>query len=89
LTQERRLPAGRQDAGAPLLQQRDNPHPGTISNTTTVSATLTDSNPANNSSSVSVTVRPATDIPTLGEKMLMLLATMFAALGAWFAGKKC
>jgi uncharacterized repeat protein (TIGR01451 family) len=69
------------------LQIRPN-NPGVVSNTATVSAPETDSNPANNSSTATVTVRPAADIPTLSEKMLMLLAAMFAAIGAWFAGKK-
>ena len=69
------------------LQIRPN-NPGVVSNTATVSTTVTDSNPANNTSTATVTVRPAADIPTLSEKMLMLLAAMFAAIGAWFAGKK-
>jgi uncharacterized repeat protein (TIGR01451 family) len=69
------------------LQIRPN-NPGVVSNTAAVSAPETDSNPANNSSTVTVTVGAAADIPTLSEKMLMLLAAMFAAIGAWFAGKK-
>ena len=59
---------------------------GMVSNTATVSSALeTDSNPANNSSTSIITVGPASQIPTLSEKMLMLLAAMFAAIGAWFA----
>jgi uncharacterized repeat protein (TIGR01451 family) len=62
---------------------------GPASNTATVSAApQPDPNPANNSSTSANVGVLGTNIPAMSEKMLLLLATMLAAMGAWFVGRK-
>ena len=55
---------------------------GPLSNTATVSAAQTDPNPANNSSTASVTLQAGTSIPTLSMAVLLLLGAMLALIGA-------
>lgn len=54
---------------------------GPLSNTAIVSSPENDTNPTNNSATSNVTVRPATDIPTLSEWALALLASLLGLLG--------
>ncbi len=54
---------------------------GPLSNTAIVSSPENDTNPTNNSATSNVTVRPATDIPTLSEWALALLASLLGMLG--------
>jgi len=62
---------------------------GPLRNTASVSiAPMTDPNPANNSATAQATVLAATTIPALGERLLMLLGGMLAAIGAWVLGRK-
>jgi uncharacterized repeat protein (TIGR01451 family) len=56
---------------------------GTVSNTATVSAAEADPNPANNSSTATVSLQPASNIPTLSEEILLLLAAVIALIGAF------
>jgi hypothetical protein len=55
---------------------------GTIANTATVSTAQADSNPANNSSTASVSLGTASTIPTLSPEFLLLIAAMLALVGA-------
>ena len=63
---------------------------GSTTNTASVSAApQPDTNPANNASTTAnINVLPAANLPALGDKMLMLLSGVLAALGAWMIGKK-
>jgi uncharacterized repeat protein (TIGR01451 family)/CSLREA domain-containing protein len=56
---------------------------GSVSNTATVTSALTDPNPANNSSTVILSISPASSIPTLSEIMLLMLAAMLALIAAY------
>jgi uncharacterized repeat protein (TIGR01451 family) len=56
--------------------------PGPVTNSATASSSTADANPANNTGSSTVTVIPATQIPTLGGLMLLLLACALAGVGA-------
>lgn len=62
---------------------------GQASNTATVSAApQPDPNPANNSSTSANVGVLGTNIPAMSEKMLLMLAGVLAAMGAWFVGRK-
>jgi len=62
---------------------------GPANNTATVSgAPQPDPNPANNSSTSGNVGVLGANVPALSEKMLMLLAGVLAAMGAWFVGRK-
>ena len=56
--------------------------PGSVSNTASVSTSSPDSNPANDSATVTVSVVNAASIPTLSELMLLLLALALAVIAA-------
>jgi thiamine pyrophosphokinase len=74
-------------ASIALTVRLDNP--GALSNTATVStAPQPDPNPANNTSTAQVIVLPASAIPMLDEKTLILLAALLATLGVWVIGRK-
>lgn len=68
-------------AGATIvLNATLGPTPGPVSNTATVAITNTDTNPANDSSTVTVTVIDAALIPTLSPAALAMLGLAMAAL---------
>jgi uncharacterized repeat protein (TIGR01451 family) len=54
---------------------------GSMTNVASVTSSNPDPTIANSSSSATITVQPASDIPTLSEWMLLLLAAMLAAMG--------
>ena len=54
--------------------------PGVLTNTATVSSSTTDTNPANNSSTSTVTIAPGSSIPALSAWMLMMLAAVLGAI---------
>jgi uncharacterized repeat protein (TIGR01451 family) len=55
--------------------------PGPVSNTSTVTSSNPDTNPANNSATAMITVIPAAQVPSLSARALLLLASMIALLG--------
>jgi uncharacterized repeat protein (TIGR01451 family) len=55
--------------------------PGPVSNTATVATSSTDPNPANNSSTSTITVIPAAQIPAASPMLLLLLAMTLGVLG--------
>jgi len=74
------LPVG----AAPVINLMINAPPvavaGTLSNTATVSSSTADTNPANNSSTMSVPILPGNQIPALSTWMLMMLAVVLSAI---------
>ena len=55
--------------------------PGPVSNTATVSGSTTDPNPANNSSTSTITTVPAANLPAASPMLLLLLAMALGTLG--------